>query len=194
MRLFITYSHTSTLRGYEASRKTLQIQQKTSNEERKTGKKGYRTLQRMAKSTGARAITSNRIARLPRKGLEQVAAYRDDLIVFDSDPSCSLRATAQAQPQALPLESQTRRGRRYADIFRFLAYAPPYIGRKSAGELRGPHVCQLRFWAVLLLQQGQVLRSSYRGISRSTFLRIFFPSENDGGRVLRYRGAHHVFF
>ena len=41
MRLFTTYSHTSTLRGYEASGKMLQ--QKTSNEKRKTGK-GYRTL------------------------------------------------------------------------------------------------------------------------------------------------------
>ena len=39
MRLFTTYSHTSTLRGHEASGKTLQ-QQKTSNEERKTEKKG----------------------------------------------------------------------------------------------------------------------------------------------------------
>ena len=36
MRLFTTYSHTSTLRGYEASGKRLQ--QKVSNEERKTEK------------------------------------------------------------------------------------------------------------------------------------------------------------
>ena len=36
MRLFTTYSHTSTLRGYEASRKMLQ--QRTSDEERKTRK------------------------------------------------------------------------------------------------------------------------------------------------------------
>ena len=35
MRLFTTHSHTSTLRGYEASRKMLQ--HKTSNEERETG-------------------------------------------------------------------------------------------------------------------------------------------------------------
>ena len=37
MRLFTIYSHTSTLRGYEASGKVLQ--QKISNEERKTGKR-----------------------------------------------------------------------------------------------------------------------------------------------------------
>ena len=36
MRLFKTYSHTFTLRGYEASGKMLE--QKTTNEERKTGK------------------------------------------------------------------------------------------------------------------------------------------------------------
>ena len=41
MRLFTTYSHTSTLRGYGASRKMLQ--QKTSNEERKTGKRVQNT-------------------------------------------------------------------------------------------------------------------------------------------------------
>ena len=37
MRLFTTYSHTSTLRGYEASGEKLQ--RKTTNEERKTGKR-----------------------------------------------------------------------------------------------------------------------------------------------------------
>ena len=41
MRLFITYSHTSTLRGYEASEKMLQ--QKAPNEERKTGKRVQNT-------------------------------------------------------------------------------------------------------------------------------------------------------
>ena len=41
MRLFTTYSHTSTLRGFEASRKMLQ--QKTSNEERKAGKRVQNT-------------------------------------------------------------------------------------------------------------------------------------------------------
>ena len=38
MRIFETCSHTSTLQGYEASRKMLT--QKTTNEERKTGKRG----------------------------------------------------------------------------------------------------------------------------------------------------------
>ena len=41
MRLFTTYSHTSTLRGCEASGKMLQ--QKTSNEEWKTGKRAQNT-------------------------------------------------------------------------------------------------------------------------------------------------------
>ena len=41
MRLFTTYSHTSTLRGYEASGKMLQP--KTSNEERETGKRVQNT-------------------------------------------------------------------------------------------------------------------------------------------------------
>ena len=41
MRLFTTYSHTSTLRGYGASGKMLQ--QKTSNKERKTRKKVQNT-------------------------------------------------------------------------------------------------------------------------------------------------------
>ena len=36
MRLFTTYSHTSTLRGYQASRET--VQQKITNEERETEK------------------------------------------------------------------------------------------------------------------------------------------------------------
>ena len=58
MRLFKTYSHTSTLRGYEASGKMLK--QKTTNEERKTGK-GLQ--KRMAGSTAARAITFRRLAR-----------------------------------------------------------------------------------------------------------------------------------
>ena len=64
MRLFTTYSHTSTLRGYKASRKMLQ--QKTSNEERKTGKRAQNTpangrigrresyqFHRLARETGA---------------------------------------------------------------------------------------------------------------------------------------------
>lgn len=51
-------------------------------------------------------------------GLEQVGAYFDDVIVFDSDPMvhvqnpCTLRVPTQAQPQALVLEgSPARLGR-----------------------------------------------------------------------------------
>ena len=64
IRLFTTYPHTSTLRGYEASGKMLL--QKTSNEERKTEKRLQNTpansgidgpesyhLRRLARATGA---------------------------------------------------------------------------------------------------------------------------------------------
>ena len=55
------------------------------------------------------------------KSLKQVAAYLDYVIVIQTrrptkKHPCPLRATAQAQPQALPLESQTRRdGHRFPE-------------------------------------------------------------------------------
>ena len=78
MRLFTTYSHTSTLRGYEASGKMLR--QKTSNEERKTGKRVQNTpanggidlresyqFRRLARETGAEKRQNGNYAQKNRK-------------------------------------------------------------------------------------------------------------------------------